>query len=277
MIENSKVLDHGGNALAEKSIDRIRSTAGVLLQQLSMNIGHEVPVNHPLFAWAFQHAGWLIDRYVTKANVTAYELIRGHAYRGRLCQYGEPVMCYVADTTKRKGDARWKQGIFLTKAVTNDMFLVHCEGNVRLTRSVKAIYKDWSEHMGLYRTLVVQPWHIDGTIGNRIDPAGVQGSMEGAPALDDEPGEDPPDVEADEPFVGVPVALTPNASLQSRMKPPLDKASVAGPVTPILVPVESAKLTTTMTSQVAEEDVSMAAPALRGAPAAVTPFPEEGE
>ena len=44
VIENSKVLDHGGNALAEKSIDRIRSTAGVLLQQLSMNIGHEVPV-----------------------------------------------------------------------------------------------------------------------------------------------------------------------------------------------------------------------------------------
>ena len=57
-----KVLDHGGNALAEKSIDRIRSTAGVLLQQLSMNIGHEVPAIHPLFACAFQHAGWLIDR-----------------------------------------------------------------------------------------------------------------------------------------------------------------------------------------------------------------------
>ena len=208
--------------------------------------------------------------------MTAYELIRGHAYRGRLCQYGEPAMCFVADTTKRKGDARWKQGIFLTKAVTNDMFLVHCEGNVRLTRSVKAIYKEWSEHMGLYRTLVVQPWHIDGTIGNRLDPAGVQGSMEGAPALHDEPGEDPPDVEAED-FVGVPVALTPNASLQSRMKPPPDTAAVAGPVTPILVPVESAKPTTTMTSEVAEEDVSMAAPALRGAPAAVTPFSEEGE
>ena len=153
-------------------------------------------------------------------------------------------MCFVADTTKRKGDARWKLGIFLTKAVTNDMFLVHCEGNVRLTRSVKAIYKDWSEHMGLYRTLVVPPWHIDGTIGTRIDPAGVQGSMEGAPALDDEPGEDPPDVEAEEPFVGVPVDLTPNASFQSRMKPPPDTAAVAGPVTPTLVPVQSAKPTT---------------------------------
>ncbi len=47
VIENAKVLDHGGNALAEKSIDRIRSMAGVLLRQLSMNIGHEIPANHP--------------------------------------------------------------------------------------------------------------------------------------------------------------------------------------------------------------------------------------
>ena len=132
VIENAKVLDHGGNAWAEKSIDRIRSTAGVLIQQLEMNIGHEIPAKHPLFSWAFCHASWLIDRFVSKANVTAYELIRGHSYRGKLCQFGEPLMCYVADTTKRKGDARWRQGVFLGKSVTNDMYLVHCEGNVRL-------------------------------------------------------------------------------------------------------------------------------------------------
>ncbi len=66
--------------------------------------------------------------------MTAYELIRGHSYRGKLCQFGEPLMCYVADTTKRKGDARWRPGIFLGKgkSVTNDMFLGHCEANVRL-------------------------------------------------------------------------------------------------------------------------------------------------
>ncbi len=121
VIENAKVLDNGGNALAEKSTDRIRSMAGVFLRQLSMNIGHEIPANHPLFSWAFQHAGWLIDRFITKANTTAYELIRGHSYRGKLCQYGEPLMCYVADTTKRKGDARWKQGILLGKSVTKDI------------------------------------------------------------------------------------------------------------------------------------------------------------
>lgn len=82
---------------------------------------------------------WLIDRFVSKANVTVYELIRGHSYRGKLRQFdGEPLMCYAADTTKRKGDARWRQGVFLGKSVAHDMCLVHFKGNVRLTRSVKS-------------------------------------------------------------------------------------------------------------------------------------------
>lgn len=60
------------------------------------------------------------------------------------------------------------------------MYLVHCEGN----RSVKSSYKDWSEHMGLYRTLVVQPWQIEGVLGSRIDPVGANVSPEAVPAQD---------------------------------------------------------------------------------------------
>ena len=273
VIENSKVLDHGGNALAEKSIDRIRSMAGVLLRQLSTNIGHEIPANHPLFSWAFKHAGWLIDRFVTKANMTAYEVIRGHAYRGKLCQYGEPVMCYVADTTKRKGDARWKQGIFLGKALTNDMFVVHCDGNIRLTRSVKAIYKDWSEHMGLYRTIVVQPWHIEGTIGNRIDPVGSRSTGEALP-LDDEPGDDSPAEEVStEAFVGVPVSLTPIPEAEKRMKAPPSTAVVASPVTPFVPPTVHVEVP--FASSGGAEDVAMPSPALTGPPAATTPLGDD--
>ena len=172
-------------------------------------------------------------------------------------------MCYVADTTKRKGDARWKQGIFLGKSVTNDMFLVHCDGNVRLTRSVKATYKDWSDHMGLYRTLVVQPWHIEGTIGNRMDPAGSQSFAEALP-LDDEAGDDPPeDLTVNESFVGVPIALTPISETRRRMKPPPATAAVASEGTPMLTPTGQDEVPTT--------------PGLGGPPAAVTPFDVEDE
>ena len=254
VIENAKVLDHGGNAWAEKSIDRIRSTAGVLIQQLEMNIGHEIPAKHPLFSWAFCHASWLIDRFVSKANVTAYELIRGHSYRGKLCQFGEPLMCYVADTTKRKGDARWRQGVFLGKSVTNDMYLVHCEGNVRLTRSVKSIYKDWSEHMGLYRTLVVQPWQIEGTLGNRIDPVGGNVVPEAIPSLDDEAGPDPPEAEGE--VAPETPALIP-AVVQRGMKPPPMFAAVAGPVTPVVSQPHAGIQAERMPTTVVEQDAPM--------------------
>ena len=154
VIENSKLLDHASNSWVEKAVDNVRNMSSVLLHELSKRLNYEIPVGHPLFSWAFIHACWIRNRYGVRAGVTSYELIRGHAYRGRLCQFAEPVMCFVGDTNQHKGDPKWRLGIFLTKSVTNDMFLVQCEGNLRLTRSVKAIFKDWPEHMELYRSLL---------------------------------------------------------------------------------------------------------------------------
>ena len=104
------------------------------------------------------------------------------------------------------------------------MFLVHCEGNVRLTRSVKSIYNDWSEHLGLYRSLVVQPWQLAGTLGNRIDPSGgIKSTPEAVVPIDDEVGDDV-DSEAEE---VVPVEVIP---IPSGMKPPPMFAAIAAEV-----------------------------------------------
>jgi len=71
------------------------------------------------------------------------------------------------------------------------MFLVHSDGSLRLTRSVKSTFTNWKEHVGLYRTLVSQPWHIEGILGNRTEPVakGYLGQAV-AVALDDEAGDD---------------------------------------------------------------------------------------
>ena len=61
-VENAKLLDHGSNASAEKSVDRVRNQASTLLHALSHNIGFEVPPNNPLFSWAFIHAAWILTR-----------------------------------------------------------------------------------------------------------------------------------------------------------------------------------------------------------------------
>ena len=225
VLENAPVLDHGGNSWAEKAIDRIRTTASVLLNQLSSNLGHEVPVRHPLFAWSFSHAAWILDRFSLKANTSAYRLVRGHDYRGKLCEFGAPLLCFVGDSRKKKGDATWKQGIFLTKSITNDMFVVHCDGGLKLTRSVKSISDNWAEHIGLYRSLVVQPWQVEGSLGNKIDPTGgIRSTPEAVVPMDDEAGDDIESEKEEEAVVElVPVPV----SASKGVKPPPRFAAIA--------------------------------------------------
>ena len=47
-----------------------------------------------------------------KAGTTPYELISGHGYNSTLCPFGCPVMVFVGDSVKQKGDSKWHRGIF---------------------------------------------------------------------------------------------------------------------------------------------------------------------
>lgn len=116
-------------------------------------------------------------------------------------------------------------------------------------------------------------WYSHGTLKAPLaivlTPAGSETVGEALP-LDDEAGDDPPEEASEEVVVSMPVALTPSATLCKRMKPPPSAAVVASPATPALATVEQS-------AEVEGADVSMAAPALRGPPAATTPFEVEAD
>ena len=112
VIEDAKVGDHGGNAAVERVIDRVKRQASVLLHTLTSKIGFDVQPQHPLLACTFVHASWTLTRFAVKAGMTPFEVVAGHAYQSKLCAYGCPVMVFVGDTVKQKGDARWQRGIF---------------------------------------------------------------------------------------------------------------------------------------------------------------------
>ena len=214
--ENSKILDHASNSWVEKAVDRVRNTANVFLHQLRTMLEVEVPISHPLVAWAFVHAAWTLNRYSVKAGSTPYELISGHSYHGKLCQFAQPVLGFVGDSTNKKGDPKWRKCIFLTKTLNNDMFVVSTEsGGLQLTKSVKALYPDWKEQIQVYRTIVAYPWHVSGTLGNKIDAFSKRESRFAitgmGPGIDDSPGDDPPDE--------VPSALPDDAVLVGVMPP----------------------------------------------------------
>ena len=166
VIEDAKVGDHGSNAAVEKSIDRVRRQASVFLHALTAKIGFEVQPQHPLFAWAFVHASWTLTRFSVKAGMTPFEVIAGHAYRSKLCEYGCPIMAFIGDSTKQKGDARWQRGIFLSKTWSNDMYLVAVGGTIRVTRAIKVLFPDWSEHMDEFRQVLTFPWQLERKSGD---------------------------------------------------------------------------------------------------------------
>ena len=223
VCENSKILDHASNSWVEKSIDRVRNTANVFLHQLRKMLEVEVPISHPLVAWAFVHSAWTLNRFGVKAGTTPYELISGHAYHGKLCQFAQPLLGFVGDSTNQKGDPKWRKCVFLTKTLNNDMFVVSTEtGGLQLTKSVKALYPEWKEHIETYRTIIAYPWHVSGTLGNRIDAFSRKDSKTAifgsGPGIDDEAGEEPPD--------DLPGAL-PDGSTLIGLPPPLSGQGVA--------------------------------------------------
>ena len=67
-----------------------------------------------------------------------------------------------------KGGARWEEAIFLTKATTNDMFVVGVGNSIKLTRSIKRIFESWHDKMNLHHEFCVPSWMVE-IRGNRFD------------------------------------------------------------------------------------------------------------
>ena len=92
----------------------------------------------------------------------------GHRYEGKLAEWGEPIMLYVADEAGPKGRAKWQEGIFLSKAATNDTFICGIGEQIRLTRAIKRIQPDWSKGLKLFADFKVPSWRVEGVIGSRL-------------------------------------------------------------------------------------------------------------
>ena len=54
--------------------------------------------------------------------------------------------------------------VFLGKT-ENDMFIVALEKSLKVTRLIKRVFSDMKQHFGLYQTLNVMSWMIEGTLG----------------------------------------------------------------------------------------------------------------
>ena len=197
-IDNPKIRDHASNGLVESAVHRIRQMATVLLCRIEEKTGVNIPMAHAVASWAFVHAAWLMNRYVVRGGATPFEVSTGRSYNGKLAEFGEPVLAYCYLQPGPKGGARWLKAVFLTKSLTNDMFVVGHGNTIRLTRSIKRIYNDWHDELKVLFDFVVPAWMVE-VRGHRLTskmvkppaPEAVE-ETEGSEGTEDEAASDPP-------------------------------------------------------------------------------------
>ncbi|CAE7841011.1 GIP [Symbiodinium sp. CCMP2592] len=137
LVQNPAIGAKGSLGFCEKAIDSARKLANTLLDQARHRTGLPLPTTHVLFAWAFVHSAWLLNRYRVIGNMTAYERACGAKYSGRIAPFAEPVYCQL--DVKQKDDKRWMLGILVSKSSLNDMYIIAGKDGIRLSRSIRRV------------------------------------------------------------------------------------------------------------------------------------------
>ena len=168
-IFTTKIRDPAGNGLAENAIGRIRSLAATLMEDVNEEIGIRLNTEHPLWGWAARNAAWMISRFQPYKGQTSFEVVHGHAYRGTLARFGEPVFGYTK-VGNSKGDPKWRLGVYLGKTEAQDAYIIGEGGRVLLTKSIRRVDRSWKHYLALYTGFQAHSWEFQTNFGGRIVP-----------------------------------------------------------------------------------------------------------
>jgi len=188
--ENPPVHAHASDGLVENSVQRIRNLSNTLLHYLREKTGLKFDAKHPLTAWSWSYAAWLLNRYQSSHGQTSYELLTGHGYNGKIALYGEPVLAFTYVAGKPKGIAKWTRGLSLGKSLLNDMHIIATPERIFLTRAIRRNLSDWADATDLYVNFEISPWRVAGMTGSKLVPdfKPQRIGAEAAPAIADSYG-----------------------------------------------------------------------------------------
>ena len=170
-MRTTKIYDHAGNSLVENAIQRVRSVAATLMENVAKHTGLRFNGQHPLWTWACRHSAWLLNRYQPVQGATSYELVHGRPYKGKLCQYGEVVFAYTKPKQGFKADPRWKVGICLGKSELQDAWVIGDGSRVFLSKSVRRVEDSWQRYLPCFKGFAAYSWEYQTNFGGRIVPS----------------------------------------------------------------------------------------------------------
>ena len=137
-------LSHPGesqsNGKAEAAVKTVVNQARTLKVALEARMKRDkpFPYTHPIVAWIFEHAAWVLTKYqVNREGRTPYGLLHGIEARERLAEFGETILFYLPKKHRAKMDARWRFGIFLGRSLSSDQNIIGLsDGSVTRARAM---------------------------------------------------------------------------------------------------------------------------------------------
>eukprot|EP00913_Durusdinium_trenchii_P032259 g30204.t1 len=199
--QTTKIYDSAGNGLVENAIQRIRSLAATLMENLTEQIELRFQSQHPIWSWACRHSAWLINRFQPFHGSTSFELAHGRAYEGKLCNFGEVCFAYCKPKQGYKADPKWRLGIYLGKTELQDNWVIGDANKVYLSRCLRRMSGASKKNLMCYKGFTAYSWEYQQNFGGRIVPSKRMASMVGVPmsrALPPSSGVSPDDVDAQE-------------------------------------------------------------------------------
>ena len=128
-------LHHG--LKAERFIGIVRDLGNTLLETRKEHLGFTVRSGHPVFQWAFRHSAFLYTRFhVQESGQTAFELVHGRSYTGKICPYGGAVFAQLLPVTPAKGNG-WTKEIFLGKSTLGNLNIIGTNTGVHYARTMR--------------------------------------------------------------------------------------------------------------------------------------------
>ncbi|CAK0797196.1 unnamed protein product [Prorocentrum cordatum] len=174
ILEESSTSESQQNAVVERAIWEVQSTARTLVHACLEHHRVQVPLKHPLRIYAVEYAGQLLNRSqpAAKDSRTACEIRKGKTYRRKLPPFGEAVMYMPMSTARRrrKFEDRWETGIYLGLVERSNMLLVGTPRGVFKVNCVKRLPEIQSSDPELLKSIVGVPWDpVPGEPGPRFD------------------------------------------------------------------------------------------------------------
>ncbi len=161
MLEESPVKESQSNGEVERAIQEVQGQVRTTKAALESRYENRITEDHPCLPWLVSHSADTLRRFqVHKDGKTAYQRVRGKAFRKEVMEFGECVWYYKPGIKgKSKLEPRYESGVWLGMTDRSGETYIGTPEGVLKVRSVrKKAGEDQRWNWEEFRQIRGVPW-----------------------------------------------------------------------------------------------------------------------